>query len=100
MKQNKKNGPPNLKKLKNWIELSALYNAEHRPSQAQKWADLDASNAEISQAALKRAQLIRDQNIEAGQAYLMGVADYHAALKRQRLLRSVDQKYRDCQPGN
>ena len=68
--------------------LQGLYEAEHRPSQDQKWAAIEASKAPFARAVIVRAQQIREEGIDAGDAYLMGIAD---ANEHDVRLRSIDE---------
>lgn len=69
--------------------LIGIYTAEHRPTHDQKWAELDAADAPFARAALARAAEIRAEETDPGNAYLQGVADFHAAQSRQQLIQEM-----------
>lgn len=73
-------------------DLADTHTAEHNPSQAQKWDAMTAEDAPMVRKAIWQAQLIRDEGIDAGDAYLRGVADAHHALQRRALIHEVRDK--------
>lgn len=84
---NKKFGKANVPALSMDTDvLKGIYEAEHRPTHDQKWAELDEADAPFARAALARAEQIRVEEIDPGDAYLQGVADFHATQARQRLI--------------
>ncbi len=73
-------------------DLADAHTAEHSPSQAQKWDAMTAADAPMVRDALWQAQVIREKGIDAGDAYLQGIADAHHALHRQALIDEVKGK--------
>ena len=69
--------------------LKGIFIAEHRPTHDQKWAELDAADAPFARAALARAEEIRTEGMDPGNAYLQGVADLHAVQTRQQLIEEM-----------
>src|SRR6185312_1497753 len=79
-----KQNPP----LTNQEALNTLFVAEHHPSHDQKWSRL---RSDIARDALIKAQSLRERNVDAGDAYLQGVADLYHRLERDRLVDEVVQ---------
>jgi hypothetical protein len=71
--------------------IQGVFEAEHRPSHDQKWADLQASDAPLARAAVVRSAEIREEGIDPGEAYLMGIADSDAYKQRQELVRNTSE---------
>ena len=63
--------------------VAGLYLSPSQPNHNQKWAELDANEAPMARAALLKANQLRALRIDPGQAYLEGIADLRAALRRQ-----------------
>lgn len=70
------------------LVLEGLYHSEVPPTHETKWKEL-GENAAFAREALVRAQRIREEGVDAGNAYLEGIADFHAAVVRQALLQVV-----------
>lgn len=66
--------------------MMGLFEAEHRPSHEDKWRELEAEDAPLARHAVVKAEAIRADGEDPGNAYLRGVADALAWLNRQRLI--------------
>ncbi|HVV26002.1 MAG TPA: hypothetical protein VHC21_03145 [Candidatus Saccharimonadales bacterium] len=75
--------------------LAAAFAAEHQPSFDQKWAQLHASDAPFVRQALARAEEIRAEELDAGAAYLQGIADFRHELDRQELIKDTRASLRE-----
>lgn len=62
--------------------------AKQEASHDEKWAMLDASHAAFARRAIVRADEIRTEKTDPGDAYLQGVADLRAYQIRQQLIDS------------
>jgi|GEM_PF-5985296 len=70
--------------------IRGVFEATDRPGQSEKWAELKDSEASLASAALIKADQLRESNIDAGDAYLQAIADYHALVLREWLLKEIE----------
>ncbi|MGC1177401.1 MAG: hypothetical protein WA843_05005 [Candidatus Saccharimonadales bacterium] len=75
--------------------LLETYAAEHQPSHDQKWAQLLPSDAPLVRQALTKAQQLREQGIDPGDAYLQGIADMAHFRDKQALVRYMSETLAD-----
>jgi hypothetical protein len=71
--------------------LRQSFEAEHRPTHDQKWAALEAEDASFVREAIVRAQELREEGLDAGDAYLRGLADQHHRQNRQAMIEDVSE---------
>jgi hypothetical protein len=72
-------------------DLLRIQAEEHKPSHDSKWSQLTADDAPFVREAIVRADAIRHEGLDAGDAYLQGVADLRAYQIRQELIASLPQ---------
>ena len=82
--------PKNPDKLSDEV-LRELFESEHRPDHDERWAALEASDASAARRALQRAEAIRLEEVDPGDAYLRGFADANFNRNRQALIEDVSQ---------
>jgi hypothetical protein len=66
--------------------MAAAYQAEHRPTHDQKWAAIKPSDAPFVRDALIKAEALRDEGADPGDAYLQAIADFNRYRERLELL--------------
>jgi hypothetical protein len=70
--------------------FSQVFIAASNPTHNKKWAAFTASDAPIIRAALLRAQQLRTSKVsDVGDAYLQGIADAYATIRRQTMLNEL-----------